>query len=195
MTRGRKPLTAEQAAKLKRVADADDAWRAARKYKREEYLRKADEEIATYALVRDQAVYEAVRSGVAKSVVGRDGLGTTNPYAVNEAYERVKSANEAGSPATPAQRFSWGRVIGKNANAVYGWVLDATAPNMKSPSPVDPLNHSAQPGFWVSVDRANGVTTVISTDAGLLTMADGGFEELREWAVAHADEAGGVENA
>ena len=190
MVKGRRALTPEQQAKLKYVAEADDAWRRAKKYEREKYLRMAEERIAQFAYVRDQAVFDAVEAGVPKTVVGRDGLGTSNPYAVNEAYDRVHEvAAEVGVelPKHPVPRFAWGEVMAKDDRFVYGWITDTQNPDVETGNGMN--DAVVADGFFVVVDRQNGVTTTLYTPGKVLTAADSGWEDMREWAAAHANEA------
>jgi hypothetical protein len=190
MTRGRKALTPDQQVKLRHVADSDDAWRKAKKYEYEKARLQAEERIAQYAYVRDQAVYDAVEAGVPKVIVGRDGLGTSNPHAVNEAYSRVVSVqSEVGVPLpkAPEGRFKWGRILAKDERWVYGWVLDSEHEGVRTSNGVGDGDGE---GFFSVVDRFNGVTTMFYTPGdGVLTTADPGWEDIREWAAAHFEEA------
>jgi hypothetical protein len=192
VARGRKPLTPDQSSKLRHVADSDDAWRRAKKYEYERARQQAEERIAQYAYVRDQAVFDAVQSGIPKTIVGRDGLGTSNPYAVNEAYERVSKVQQDTGvviPAKPKDRFKWGTILAVDERWLFGWVLDAEDPTLTTASLVGDMESDY--GYFVGVDRQNETTTSLVTRNGVLTTADEGWEDVREWAAIHAGDADG----
>lgn len=192
MSKGRKPLDHEQQKKLRYVADADDAWRKAKKYEYERARKQAEDRIAQFAWTRDRAVFDAVQAGIPKAVIGRDGLGTTNPYAVNEAYNRaVESTPETPVelPKTPTDQFAWGKVLAFDERWVYGWVTDTESPGVITGS----MGQSGE-GYFVVVDRMNEAVTTLYTPDRILTTHDSGWEDLREWAVTHQKEAEGVHN-
>jgi hypothetical protein len=181
MGRGRTRLDAGQQAKLKAVHDADDAWRDARKHALAEARLAAEEKIAQFAAARDVAVYEAWNAKIPKALIGQDGLGTSNPYAVTQCIERVEAV---GAPvhAEDSARFSWGEILAADEHWIYGWVLDAEEPDAESDSPA---TGESSPGIWVMVDRKAGVVPSFTWGNHTFTQADPEFPELREWAVAH----------
>ncbi len=183
MARGRTRLDANQQAKLRAVAEADDAWRHAKKHALQEAKKIAAEKVAQYLYVRDVAIRDAIDAGVPKVLVGEDGIGNSNPYAIRDALERVgvKEVVEV-DPG----RFFWGEILAADENWVYGWVVDNDDPELVTASPVEP--DLANGGYWVVVDKHAGVVPSLTRETKTYTMADGEFAELREWAVLHADE-------
>lgn len=189
MARGRKALDYGQQQKLKAVAEADDAWRHAKKYAEAEARKVAEEKIAQFSAARDRAIYDAVQAGVPKVLIGSDALNNSSPYAVLDAVRRVEEAIETGGITLAEvvhERFAWGEILAASEDWVYGWIVDTASPTLSSTfdSGDGPLTYN---GYFVSVDRKNSGTT-ITTGSTYYTNSDGGFEELREWAVQHAGE-------
>ncbi len=187
MTRGRKPLDFNQQEKLRAVAEADDAWRHAKKYAEQEARKVAMEKVAQFSGARDRAIYDAVRAGIPKNLIGTDGLDTKNPYAVLDAVRRVEELQQEvgiGLPQPHAQRFKWVKVLKSNESGAFGWISDTADTEVVSKG----IGGEFHPGYfiWVNLD-AN--TTTVTRGEEILTAADGGYEELRAWALANGPEA------
>lgn len=189
MARGSKTLNYQQQQRLRAVAEADAAWKEAKAFAKAEVeaaKKRIDQQIAQHALMRDRAIYEAVKAGVPKTLIGRDGLGNTNPYAVYDALQRMEFAEQAGEIDLTEDRFAWSEILAVDDNWVYGWIVDTGNPMVNSTfkGGGTPVTHN---GYFVYVDKRNAVVTVTEGER-YYTGSDPGFEELREWAVAHAAE-------
>lgn len=193
MARGRRDLDPIQKAALDDVRKRNEEYQLARRYAHEEARRQADEKIRHYAEAVDVAVhYAVVTLGIPKNQVGLSGLGVKNPYAVYNALQRaealvVPEAEAAHtSPQTGRERFRWGEILSGTDAAIYGFVLDANMPHISTITPLDSIEHD---GIYVNVDRLNGTTILKVGDGDFLTEQDGGYSELRRWALEHAAEA------
>lgn len=126
---GSKKLTAAQQAALDYVAACDEKYRQVKATARTRALRQIEQEIETFKVARDRAVYDAVEAGVPKRQVGIHGLHTSSPNTIQEAYDSIAKGIvnlNVELAQKVVQRFSIIR-SGSNSGGLYAYVGDGEA--------------------------------------------------------------------
>ena len=149
---------------MKRLADADEEYRRAKRDMEAIVRAEVKERIEKYKAKRDLLAFAAKQAGGSPTMIAREGLHTTNR---STAYEAI-AAGEALSPDAPIVSIETGEVV-----AEFGWTNDGyllVRPDAETLAPVlaalglEPGDHSAI--FELVGDRLQPITPLWTAETG-----------------------------
>lgn len=100
-------LAPHQAALIERTAAADDEYRSAKITLEAEVRLTLEAKLRKLEDARNRLVKECLEADIPKRTIGRLGLHTTHPRAVDSIIERAPDVGQAAVPVTRRPAFSW----------------------------------------------------------------------------------------
>jgi len=102
-----KQLSPHQEALIQRTAEASENYKSAKRTLEAEIRLAAETRLRSLEDTRNRLVKECLEADISKRTIGRLGLNTTHPRAVDEIIERAPDVGQAAVPETRRAAFSW----------------------------------------------------------------------------------------